>query len=82
MTKLILDNEQLAENYFEDSCLLGIMATMPDYQFCNILKQELDFHFRNDPSLEIILKKKNRAYYFSVFKYYGTIINYSAVTNV
>lgn len=73
MAKLILDNEQLAETYFEEACLLGIMATIPDYQFCNLLKQELNFNFRNDPALEITLKKRNRAYYFSVFKYYEKI---------
>ena len=70
MAKLFLDNEQLAEAYFADACLLGIMAPMPDYQFCNLLKQELGFDFRSDASSEIALKKKKRDYYFSVFKYF------------
>ena len=68
-SKLFLDNEQLAEAYFEDACLLGIMAPMPDYQFCNRVKTDLGLDFRNDAVSEIILKKKKRDYYFSVFKY-------------
>lgn len=69
MAKLFLDNEQLAEAYFEDACLLGIMAPMADYQFCNLVTQDLGLAFRNDTASEIILKKKKRDYFFSVFKY-------------
>ena len=69
MAKLILDNELLAEAYFEEACLFGIMAPMPDYQFCGLLQHQMGFNFLLDPTSEIALKKKERNYYFSVFKY-------------
>lgn len=33
-SKLILDNEELTQGFFEDTRLLGIMAPIKDYQFC------------------------------------------------
>jgi len=69
MAKLVLDNELLAEAYFEEACLFGIMAPIPDYQFCGLLQEQMGFSFFLDPASEIILKKKERNYYFSVFKY-------------
>lgn len=67
--KLVLNNEELANVYFEEACLLGIMAPMHDYQFCNLIKLNLGFDFRNDTQSEIILKKKKRDYFFSVFRF-------------
>lgn len=69
MAKLILDNDSLAEAFFENACLLGIMAPMPDHQFCGLIREGLGFQLRNDPLLEITLTKRKRQYYFSVFKY-------------
>ena len=79
MPKLVLDNASLAASFFEDTCLLGIVASMEDYHFCNMIKQELGFDFRNDVSCEIAFNKKTRKYYFSVFKYQehnSSIIHY------
>ncbi|MES2777157.1 MAG: IPExxxVDY family protein [Bacteroidota bacterium] len=69
MAKLILDNASLAEAFFEDTCLLGIVAPVEDYHFCNLVKEELGLDFRNDISSEIAFTRKMRKYYFSVFKY-------------
>ncbi len=69
MAKLTLDNAWLSEAFFEDTCLLGIVAPVADYHFCNLIKEGLGLHFRNDISAEIAFTKKNRKYYFSVFKY-------------
>jgi len=68
MAKLILDNELIAEAFFEDACLLGIMAPLSDYHFCNLIKQDLGFDLRNDLSSEIAFTRKKREYFFSVFK--------------
>jgi len=69
MPKLTLDNATIAEAFFEDTCLLGIMAPLNDYQFCNLLSEGLGFDFRDDMYSEIAFTKKKREYYFSVFKY-------------
>ena len=69
MPKLSIDNDSLAEAFFEEACLMGIMAPIPDYHFCNLLSEQLGIHFTNDITSEIQLKRKKRNYFFSVFRY-------------
>jgi hypothetical protein len=63
--KLKIDNETLAQEFFEDSLLLGIVAPIKDYQFCWQLNQILGIN--ND--FEIQLTKKQRKYFFSVYEF-------------
>jgi len=77
--KLKIDNEALAEEFFEDSILLGIVAPVKDYQFTWQLNQVLGFNFRLNNDLEIQLHKKNRQYFFSTYEYLvpsSSIIHY------
>jgi hypothetical protein len=67
--KLKIDNESLAEEFFEDSLLLGIVAPVKDYQFCWQLNQILGFNFRVNHDIEIKLAKKQRVYYFPIYEY-------------
>lgn len=73
--QLTIDNDLLAEEFFEDSCLMGIMAPIPDYQFCCLLRNQLGFSFTNDITSEIQLQQRKKAnqlkrdYFFSVFRY-------------
>jgi len=67
--KLKIDNDALAEEFFEDSRLLGIVAPVKDYQFCWQLNQLLGFSFRINNNLEIKLTKRNRTYFFAVYEY-------------
>jgi len=67
--KLKLDLDELAEDFFDNTRLLGIVAPLKSYQFCWHLNQLLHFDFRINNDLEIQLIKKNRHYYFSVFEY-------------
>jgi hypothetical protein len=57
--KLKIDNETLAQEFFEDSLLLGIVAPVKDYQFSWQLNQILGFNFRVNNDFEIELKKKS-----------------------
>ena len=43
--KLKIDNEIIAQEFFEDSILLGIVAPVKDYQLCWQLNQILGFDF-------------------------------------
>jgi hypothetical protein len=67
--KLILDTKDLTESFFDDTRLLGVMASVKDYQFCWHLNSATGLNFRINNELEIQLSKKNRNYYFSVYEY-------------
>ncbi|MBY0477943.1 MAG: IPExxxVDY family protein [Chitinophagaceae bacterium] len=67
--KLKIDNELLAEEFFEDTFLLGIMAPVESHQFVWQVNQGMRFDFRVNNDMEIQLSKKNRQYFFSVYEY-------------
>jgi len=67
--KLKLDMGDMAEEFLDETRILGIVAPVKDYQLCWKLNQMLRFDFRNNNDIEIQLKRKNRTYYFSVFEY-------------
>ena len=67
--KLKIDNEALAEEFFEDCLLLGIVMPVKDYQFSWQLNQLLGFNFRVNNDIEIQLSKKQRKYFFSIYEY-------------
>lgn len=69
MKILKLDNSDLEEEFFEDTRILGVVASLKDYQICWQLNQKLRFDFRNNNEIEIQLNKKNRCYFFTVFQY-------------
>ncbi len=60
--KLKLDFDDLAEEFFEDTILLGLVAPIKDYQFCWHLNHLLRYDFRINNDIEIQLFKKQRQY--------------------
>jgi hypothetical protein len=67
--KLSLDIDEIAEAFFEDTNLLGIMAPMPAHQFVWQVNQSIRFDFRIKSDLEISLQRKNRNYFFPVYAF-------------
>ena len=67
--KLKIDTETLIEEFFECTCLLGIVAPIKDYQFVWHINQILGYHFKINHTLEIQLKKKERIYFFSIYEF-------------
>jgi hypothetical protein len=67
--KLKLDQEQLVEDFFESTHLIGIMSTARDYQVCWQINKQLFYDFRVNNSLEITLTKKHRSFHFTVFEF-------------
>jgi hypothetical protein len=67
--KLILDNSEMTEEFFDNTRLLGIMAPVKDYQFCWHLNSMIGLDFRLNHDIEIRLVKKKRDYFFSVYEY-------------
>jgi len=77
--KLRIDNEAMLEDFFENTRLLGIVASIEQYRFCWHLNQILNFDFRINNSIEIQLNKKTRKYFFPIYQYgerAGTIKHY------
>lgn len=74
-----IDNEAMLEEFFENTRLLGIVASIEQYRFCWHLNQILNFDFRINNSIEIHLNKKTRNYFFPIYQYgeqSGTIKHY------
>ncbi len=69
MTKLCLDVTMLTDDFFEDTRLLGIVATIKNYQFCWHINNALSYCFRLNPEIEVQLKRKERNYYFRVYEH-------------
>ena len=67
--KLRIDNEAMLGEFFENTRLLGIVASIEQYRFCWHLNQLLNFDFRINNSIEIHLNKKNRHYFFPIYQY-------------
>ncbi|MGX5819931.1 IPExxxVDY family protein [Chitinophaga lutea] len=67
--KLKLDQDQLVDDFFEDTWLAGIITQARDYQLCWQINQHLRLDFRVNNSLEINLTKNRRSFYFSVYEY-------------
>lgn len=67
--KLVLDNNELTQDFFEDTRLLGIMAPIKDYQLCWHLNSLLGVDFRINNDIEIQLTKKKRNYFFTVYEF-------------
>ena len=77
--KLRIDNEAMLEDFFENTRLLGIVASIEQYRFCWHLNQILNFDFRINNNIEIHLSKKMRNYFFPIYQYgeqSGTIKHY------
>lgn len=77
--KFVLDNKELAEEFFDDTRLLGIVAPIHDFQFCWRLNQVMGMDFRINNDIEIQLERKKRNYFFSIYEYpepNGTLVHY------
>jgi hypothetical protein len=67
--KLKLDIDNLSEDFFEDARLLGIVASVKNYQFCWQVNRLLQYGFRINHDIEIQLTRKQRTYFFGVYEY-------------
>ena len=67
--KLLLDNIELANEFFEETRLLGIMAPVKDYQLCWHFNSLMGMDFRINNDIEIQLTKRKRNYLFAVYEF-------------
>jgi hypothetical protein len=69
MSKLKLDNEAIAQSFFEFTLLMGIVAPVKDYKLVWLFNREMGLNFKINHELEIKLSKKGRQYFFGVYEY-------------
>lgn len=77
--KLRIDNEAMLEEFFENTRLLGIVASLEQYRLCWHINQIFSFDLRINNNLEIQLNKNTRSYFFPIYQYgelSGTIKHY------
>ncbi len=67
MTKLTLNIDSLTEDFFADTRLAGIVASVKNYRFCWQVNNSLGYNFRLQPNIEIELRRKGRKYFFPVY---------------
>lgn len=64
--KLKLDLDEITDEFFEDTRIIGIVAPIKQYSFCWTINSHLGFDFRINNDIEISMRKKDRTYYFSI----------------
>lgn len=72
MPKLILNTENIEDDFFSGSHLFGIMSLVKNYRFVWKINNDAGFDFRLNTDAEIQLKRKNRNYFFSVYQFCQT----------
>jgi hypothetical protein len=69
MAILALNTQDIIEEFFQETKLLGIVSAAKDYRFCWNLNKILGLDFRMAHNIEIELIRKKRKYFFSVYQY-------------
>jgi hypothetical protein len=67
MAKLIVDNNQLANEFFEDARLLGIQSPLEPHKFVWMINRIFGYHFAYQHDGEIRLRSLKRNYEFPVY---------------
>jgi len=68
--KLVLDTTAMAEEFFSDTALTGIVCALPAYRFMWLLNERLDMNFMRNPDMDVMIQSsKGKEHYFSVYQY-------------
>ena len=67
--KLVLNTEGITEDFFTDTRLVGIVASVKNYRFCWQVNNGLGYNFRLKVDKEIQVLKKGRNYFFPVYEH-------------
>jgi len=70
--KLKLNMDDMTDEFFQGTRLLGVVAPIKHYQFCWQLNNRLRFDFRINNEIEIQLTKRDRKYFFGVYEFSET----------
>ena len=67
--KLKLNQEFVAIDFFDNTRLFGIMASIKSYTFCWRINAELGMKFTFQKDNEIELERKKRKYFFKIYQW-------------
>lgn len=68
--KWTLNTEAMQEEFFADTALIGIVSTLPGYQFCWTLNKQLETNFVREPEMDVCLQSgKTKQHYFPIYVY-------------
>lgn len=79
--KLKLNEREMADDFFEDTCLLGIASSLPPYRLCWVLNDHFDINLTCEPDMTLELAEKDKpymnkgiqtenvAYFYTVYEY-------------
>jgi hypothetical protein len=68
LAKLIIDNDQIAEEYFADARLFGIQCPLEPHRFIWTINRQFLYDFRYQAGSEIKVKKKGRQFRYPIFQ--------------
>jgi hypothetical protein len=67
--KLVLDQDYVIKDFFENTRMMGIMAPFKNYFFCWQLNNALGVNFRLNNECELQARRKNRNYFFDLYEW-------------
>jgi len=67
MAKLVIDNEALAEEYFENARLLGIQCPVEPHRFVWMVNKAFLYDFDFLAGQEVVLEKRKREIHFGLY---------------
>jgi hypothetical protein len=68
MAKLVVDNSQIANEFFEDARLIGIQCPLEPHRFVWLINRSLGMNFQYWQESEIHIRSMKREYEFSIYQ--------------
>ena len=65
--KVTIDNDELAREFLEDACVLGIQTTMEAHRFIWMINRHFRIDLRYQPDAEIVLPKRTKSFLFPYY---------------
>lgn len=65
-----LNLEQISDNFFENTRILGVVTTLKNYQLCYYIEKSMQIDFQTSQDLQIPLEKNRRLYSYTVYEFY------------
>lgn len=69
MAKWVLDNDQVAEDFFEHARLFGIQCPVSPHKFVWLVNTHFGYDFRLQTDTNIIVEKKSKKFTFPLYQY-------------
>ncbi|MFY7964336.1 MAG: IPExxxVDY family protein [Chitinophagaceae bacterium] len=67
--KLVLEQDSIIKDFFENTRMLGIMASLKNYSFCWYLNNYIGVNFKLNNDCEMHARRKNRNYFFNLYEW-------------